>query len=75
MSCRDFVEPLEMTMSSQTVAAPKPEKTGLITIGVAFAMLTFLTSGIAAAVVVSEINAPAGDVTVAHYGDYRTGVR
>jgi hypothetical protein len=63
-----------MTMSSQTIAVPKPEKTGLITIGVAFAMLTFLTSGIAAAVVVKEISAPTSDTTLAYHID-RSGVR
>jgi hypothetical protein len=63
-----------MSMSSHTVAVPKSEKISLITIGVAFAMLTFLTSGIAAAVVVKEISAPAADTTLAYHID-RSGVR
>jgi hypothetical protein len=63
-------------MSNRAIATMKPQRNGLVMIGVTFALLTFLTSGIAAAVVVNELKAPASvDVTVAHYGDYSSRVR
>lgn len=61
-------------MSDQSVPAVTTQKNGLIGIGVAFALLTVLTAGIATAVVVSEINAAPAEMTIAQAPD-RSGIR